>query len=90
MSITAKEKTNWSVYIIEVDDGSLYTGISTDPERRFQEHLTGKKGAKFFRGRTPIKIVFLETGYDRSLATKREMEIKKLPRKDKLLLVDSI
>jgi putative endonuclease len=74
---------NWSIYIIEADDQSLYTGITTDVERRFAEHSSGPLGAKFFNGRTPIKIVYREDGHNRSTASKREIEIKKLTRLQK-------
>jgi putative endonuclease len=74
---------SWSVYIIEADDQSLYTGITTDVERRFAEHSSGPLGAKFFNGRTPIKIVYREDGHNRSTASKREIEIKKLTRLQK-------
>ena len=50
-----KSKKNWYVYIIESTDESLYTGITTDVDRRFQQHLNSKGGAKYFRGRRPKK-----------------------------------
>lgn len=82
---------NWFVYMIQVDDGSYYTGISTDPHRRFIEHKTQKKGAKFFRGRSPEKIVYCEGAHDRSSASVREASIKKLSHKNKLQLIgDSV
>ena len=68
---------NWQVYIILCADGSLYTGITTDVERRFNEHAAGK-GARYFRGHTPSKVVYLECGHDRSSASRREVAIKKL------------
>ncbi len=74
---------HWSVYIIESDDNSYYTGITTDVERRFAEHGEGPLGAKFFNGRTPLKIVYQEDGHTRSTASKREAEIKKLTRLQK-------
>jgi len=74
---------NWSVYIIESDDNSYYTGITTDVERRFAEHRKGPLGAKFFNGRTPLKIVYQENGHTRSTASKREAEIKKMTRLQK-------
>lgn len=77
----------WFVYIIEASDGSLYTGVTTDVERRFAEHGGPEKGAKFFRGRKPVKIVYQQDLPDRSSALKREAEIKKLPRQRKLLLI---
>lgn len=77
---------NWSVYIIEADDQTYYTGITTDVERRFSQHKE-KKGAKYFNGRTPIKVVYAENQHTRSSATIREAEIKKLSRDEKLKLV---
>jgi putative endonuclease len=78
----------WYLYIIKCSDHSLYTGIATDVERRFIEHLTDpKKGAKFFRGRGPEQIVYLEEFADRSEASKRESHIKSLSRKQKEALV---
>ena len=74
---------DWSVYIIEADDSSYYTGITTDVERRFAEHSEGPLGAKFFNGRKPIKVVYREGGHNRSTASKREIEIKKLTRLQK-------
>jgi putative endonuclease len=74
---------DWSVYIIEADDSSYYTGITTDVERRFAEHSEGPLGAKFFNGRKPIKVVYREGGHSRSSASKREIEIKKLTRLQK-------
>lgn len=81
----------WYVYMIQASDDSLYTGITTDVARRFQEHLGGnegaKKGAKYFQGRKPEKVVYTEQGHDRSSASKREAEIKRLRREQKLELV---
>jgi putative endonuclease len=50
-----KSEKNWYVYIIESNDESLYTGITTDVERRFQQHLNHKGGARYFQGRKPKK-----------------------------------
>lgn len=83
-----KKTAPWTVYIIETEKGHLYTGITTDLERRFSEHQNSKKGAKYFRGQTPVRILHTESYKNRSLATKREMEIKKLPRKNKLKLIE--
>ena len=81
------DSTDWSVYIIRATDGALYTGITTDVERRWSEHVSGKKGAKYFRGRKPEALVFTETGHSRSSASKREFEVKKLTRAEKLALI---
>ncbi len=75
----------WSVYIIQTKKGKLYTGISTDTKRRFQEHLSGK-GAKYFRSDKPVKIVFEKAYPNRSLASKEEARIKSLKRSQKILL----
>ena len=79
---------HWSVYIIRCSDGSPYTGITNDVQRRLHEHANGL-GAKYFRGRQPKELVYVETGHDRSSASKREIVIKKLSRPDKLLLLSS-
>ena len=78
---------NWSVYIIEANDHSYYTGITTDVERRFEQHKSGPLGAKFFNGRTPLKVIYREDGHTRSSASKREIEIKKLTRLQKQALL---
>jgi putative endonuclease len=77
---------NWQVYIILCSDGSLYTGITTDPARRLRQHAEGR-GAKYFRGRRPEKMVYLETGHTRGSAARREAEIKALTPAGKRLLL---
>ncbi len=72
--------------MILCSDGSLYTGITTDPERRFRQHADGC-GAKYFRGRQPLRVVYLEGGHSRSTAGMRELEIKRLPRVAKERLI---
>jgi len=79
----------WFVYLIRATDQSIYTGITTDVERRFNEHLNGRAGAKYFRGRSPEKVVFVEGGHARSSASIREAQIKKLSRQHKLDLIKS-
>jgi len=74
---------NWFVYIVRTYCNTLYTGISTDVDRRFSEHLAcfngvSKKGAKYFRGRKPKEVVYTELCEDRSTASKRECEIKRM------------
>lgn len=83
----AINETPWWVYMIRCDDGSLYTGVSTDPERRFREHLQQPQGAKYFNGRQPMAIVYTEPGHTRSTACQREAFIKKLKRSDKLMMI---
>ena len=81
--------SEWFVYLIRATDNSLYTGITTDVVRRFGEHLSGRAGAKYFRGRSPAAVVFVEGGHDRSSASIREAQIKKLSRRQKLDLIIS-
>lgn len=86
-----KEST-WYLYIIETDKGLLYTGITTDVQRRLREHrgLEGKnKGAKFFRGRYAQAVRYIESHKNRSEASKRESEIKKLGASSKRALFES-
>ena len=75
---------DWFVYIIRCDDDSLYTGITKDVDRRIQEHNEGGRlAAKYTRTRLPVVLVYQEKCESRSVATKREIEIKLLSRKDK-------
>ena len=76
----------WYLYILRCKDGSLYTGITTDVEKRLEAHRTGK-GAKYTRGRGPLELVYREACGDHSEALKRELEIKRLPRDEKLKLI---
>lgn len=75
--------SSYSVYLVECCDGSLYTGIATNVERRFQEHEASIRGAKYLRGRGPLKLVFQQEVGDRSLASRIESRIKKMPRAEK-------
>ena len=81
------ETKDWWVYIVRCSDTSLYTGITTNLERRISEHNDSKKGAKYTRNRRPVDLVYSEALTDRSAASKREYEIKKLSRVDKLKLI---
>lgn len=78
----------WQVYMILCSDDSLYTGITTDIERRIKQHADGS-GAKYFRGRTPLRVVYLEREHDRGSASRREMVIKKMPTDQKRRLIGS-
>lgn len=78
----------WYVYILECSPhGSLYTGRTTDLNRRFKEHVTGV-GAKYTRAYPPRRIVWSEGGHTASSSGKLEAAIKKLPRSQKLVLVN--
>ena len=80
-------ETAWTVYILRCADGTLYTGIAPDVEKRLQKHNEGK-GAKYTRGRTPVTLVYQETHPNRAEASKREYQIKQLSRGEKLLLIE--
>lgn len=77
----------WSVYILRCADGTLYTGIAPDVEKRLQKHNKGK-GAKYTRGRTPVELVYQEEWPDRAQASRREYQIKQLSRAEKLSFID--
>lgn len=79
---------SYFVYILECNDGSLYTGITTDIIKRLDEHNTKPSGAKYTKARRPVKLLYDEFSCDRSSASKREYEIKKLTRLKKLQLIN--
>ena len=81
-------ETQWYLYILRCKDNTLYTGITTDVEKRLDAHRSGK-GAKYTRGRAPLELVYRESCGSHSDALKREAEIKKLSRQVKELLVKS-
>ena len=76
----------WYLYILLCGDGSLYTGITTDVEKRLEAHRAGK-GAKYTRGRAPLELVYRETCGSHSEALKREHKIKQLSRQEKQQLI---
>lgn len=78
---------SWKLYILRCGDGSLYTGISTDVQRRLEEHRSGK-GAKYTRGRSPLELVYWEECGGKSAALRRELEIKALSREEKLKMIE--
>jgi len=82
-------KSNWKVYIVECSDGTYYTGITTDIDRRILEHNYSFKSAKYTRSRRPVQLIYEETLEDRSKASKREHQIKKMKRKQKTILIKS-
>lgn len=76
----------WVVYILECRDGTLYTGITDRLEHRLKAHNEGK-GAKYTRGRGPVKLLWQEQCPDHSYALRREIQIKRLSRSEKLVLI---
>ncbi len=84
----ANNNKAWFVYIVECADRSLYTGVSTNLERRVIEHNScNTKGAKYTRTRRPVTLVYSQECESRSLACQREAAIKKLNRHQKLALI---
>ncbi len=81
-------RAEYSLYIVRCNSGTLYTGIATDVAKRLEEHRSGRRGAKYLRGRGPIELVFAEVAGDRARASQLEYRVKKLPRSEKLALID--
>ena len=77
----------WQVYILKCADGTFYTGITTDLRRRVAEHSNSLLGAKYTRGRRPVKLVYLKKFKNRSAASGEEIAIKKLSRENKIELI---
>lgn len=77
------------VYILKCNDESLYTGWTTDTVRRLKEHNESKKGSRYTRARRPVKICYVEKMDTKILAMKREAQIKKMNRNDKLMLIET-
>ena len=81
-------ENTWYLYILRCGDNTLYTGITTDVEKRFEAHQSGK-GAKYTRGRGPLELAYREECGTHSDALKREAQIKKLSREQKQTLITS-
>ncbi len=80
---------SWCVYMIRCSDGSLYTGVTTDIERRFKEHQAKKIGAKYTRAKIALNVAYIEPYASRSEAQVREHQIKKLTKAEKESLAKS-
>ena len=81
--------SSWYLYMVQTANGMLYTGISTDPQRRLRQHsgeLAG--GAKALRGKGPLTLVYTQSLSDKSAAAKAEYQLKQLPRSAKLALLE--
>ena len=79
---------SWELYILLCGDGTLYTGIARNADKRLEMHRSGK-GAKYTRGRGPLQMVYRESCPDHTAALRRELEIKKLTRLQKEALISS-
>lgn len=86
---TATRSKEWLVYILKCRDGSYYTGITNDLPKRLKAHTAGT-ASKYTRLRLPVKVVCRERQNNKSQALQRELEIKKLSRAQKLLLIKSL
>jgi len=80
---------NWYVYLVRCSDGTLYTGITKDLEKRIAAHTSGKDGAKYTRSRRPVKLVYSTRVESKSAAAKLEYQLKRLPISQKQRLVNS-
>jgi putative endonuclease len=86
--LQAGKSSAWFVYLILCGDGSLYTGITTDVERRLFEHQQGMpRGARYLRGRGPLQVVYRMAAGNRSQASVLECRIKRLPKHEKQRLI---
>jgi putative endonuclease len=79
----------WCVYLLRCADGTLYTGITNDLPRRLAAHHSGR-GARYTRGRGPLALVHTEPARTRSAALRREHQLKRLRRRDKLAFLDTL
>ena len=79
----------WFVYFVRCNDNSLYAGITTDIERRLHQHNHNKLGAKYTRAKRPVTLVFIEKAINKSVASKREHQLKKLTKDQKEQLVNT-
>ena len=73
----------WFVYLLHCSDQTLYTGITTDLQRRLQEHNGGRAGARYTRARRPVRLVYFESATDRSMASRREYAVRRLSSRGK-------
>ncbi len=79
---------HWYLYVLLCSDGSYYTGVTVDVDRRLREHNASKAGAKYTRSRRPVRLLFYEKFQTRSSAQKAEYHFKKLTRKQKEKLIN--
>lgn len=84
-----RESQPWFVYLLLCSDQTLYTGITTDPQQRLHEHNHSDRGARYTRGRRPVRLVYCEQVADRSQALRREYRIKGYSRRQKEALVQN-
>jgi len=78
----------WYLYILECSDQTLYTGITNDLKKRIEKHNSSKEGAKYTRGRRPVKLVYSRRFRNKSRTAQEESRIKKLTRQEKIELIE--
>ena len=78
----------WYLYVVKCSDNTLYTGVTTNLDRRLNEHNTSPKGAKYTRKRRPVVLVYSKHYTDRSQAQKAEHQFKSLTRKQKIKVIN--
>lgn len=90
MSVENVRQGGWSVYILRCADDTLYTGVARDVVRRVREHNSGGRlAASYTRGRRPVVLMYQEAAESRSAALRREYQIKRMTRRDKLNLLEA-
>jgi len=82
------EKDTWHVYMVRCSDGTLYTGITNDLNKRLEAHNSGRDGARYTKSRRPVALVYSEVAGSKSAAARLEYRIKKLPRVEKISLAE--
>ena len=81
------KQSKWFLYILLCSDGTYYTGVTTDVDRRLNEHNTNKRGAKYTKTRRPVNLVYTKEFGNRSSAQAAEYKVKRLTKKQKILLI---
>jgi len=76
-------------YLLKCRDGTFYTGITTDLARRVREHNASPRGAKYTRGRRPVRLIYAKKYRTRSAACREEARVKSLPRREKLEMINT-
>ncbi|MFC1684608.1 GIY-YIG nuclease family protein [Pseudomonadota bacterium] len=87
MNVELEQTSPWYLYILLCADGSLYTGVATDLERRLHEHNHTAAGARYTRPRRPVRLAYFEEVSSRSAACRREYEVKQLSARQKVALI---
>lgn len=80
---------DWHLYILRTGINTLYTGITTDVQRRISEHASGRAGAKYLRAKTPLELTYQVVLGSRGLASRAEYQLKQLSRDEKQRIIDS-